>query len=43
MTNSTSKARIKPEIFVNFRPEHGPNPTRKSGPDLHLWINLPQW
>ena len=33
-----SQARIKPEIFANFRPEHGPNqnPTRKARPDLQL-------
>ena len=35
-TKSTSQAQIKPEIFVNFRPEPGPNPTRKALPDLQL-------
>ena len=25
---SKSQARIKPEIFVNFRPKPGPSPTR---------------
>ena len=38
-TKSTSQARIKPEIFVNFKPESGPNPTRKARPDLELWSN----
>ena len=35
---STSQAQIKPEIFVNFRPEPGPNPnrTQKARPDLQL-------
>ena len=33
----TSQARIKSEIFVNSRPELGPNPTRKAWPDLQLW------
>ena len=35
---SASQARIKPEIFVNFRPESGPNPTRKAQPYLQLWV-----
>ena len=30
------KVRIKPEMFVNFRPESGLNPTRKVWPDLQL-------
>ena len=33
---STSQAQIKPEIFVNFRPEPNPNPTQKARPDLQL-------
>ena len=32
-----SQARIKPEIFVKFRPKPGPNPTQKAWPDLQLW------
>ena len=32
-TKNTFQARIKPEIFVNFRPEPGPNPTRKARPE----------
>ena len=37
-TKSTSQARIKLEIFVNFRLEPGPSPnlTRKARPDLQL-------
>ena len=30
------KVRLKPEIFVNFRPKPGPNSTRKARPDLQL-------
>ena len=39
-TKITSQVRIKPEIFVNFRPEPGPNPnqTQKAQPDLQLWF-----
>ena len=33
---STTRARIKREIFVNFKPEPGPNPTWKPLPDLQL-------
>ena len=33
---SKSQGRIKPENYVNFRPEAGPNPTRKTQPDLQL-------
>ena len=33
-----SQARIKPKIFVNFRPE--PDPTRKARPDLQLWLEI---
>ena len=35
-TKNTSQARIKPKIFGHFRPEPGPNPTRKALPDLKL-------
>ena len=35
-TKSTSQARIRPEIFFNFRLEPGPNPTRKAWHDLLL-------
>ena len=40
-TKSTSQARIKHDIFVNFRPKPGPNPnpTRKTRPDLQLWCS----
>ena len=31
------KVRLRPEIFVNFRPE----PDLKSRPDLQLWIGKP--
>ena len=31
-----SQARIKPEIFVNFRPEPGPHPIRKPRSDIRL-------
>ena len=30
------KPELSPEIFVNFRPDPGPNPTRKAWPDLPL-------
>ena len=36
-----SQARIKPEVFVNFRPEpdpKSPNPTQKARPDLQLCV-----
>ena len=36
-----SQARIKPEIFVKFRPKPGParpEPDPKARPDLQLWI-----
>ena len=33
-TKSTSQARIKPEILVNFRPDPGPNPIRTQ-PEKH--------
>ena len=34
------RAQIKPEIFVNFKTEPGPNPnpTRKIRPDLQLRV-----
>ena len=34
------KSRRRPELsskFVNFKPELGPNPTRKARSDLQLW------
>ena len=37
---SKSQARIKPEIFVNFRPKPGPSPTRKARPDLQFCAPL---
>ena len=33
----TYQAQIKPEVFVNFRPEPGRKSTRKAQPDLQLW------
>ena len=44
-TKSTSQARIKPEIFFNFRHEPGPNPNpiRKARPDLQLWRRYAFW
>ena len=35
-----SQARIKPESFVNFKPEPGPKPTGKARPNLQLWSRL---
>ena len=34
------KLRLRPEIFVNLKPEPGPNPTRKARPDLQLRVAM---
>ena len=34
------KVLLRPKISVHFKPELGPNPTRKARPDLQLWAAL---
>ena len=35
------KVRLRPEIFINFRPEPGPSLTENALLDLYLCISLP--
>ena len=39
-TKSTSQARIKPEIFVNFRPEPESDPKSPARPTTLKWLGL---